>query len=182
MNDVTTPADLDPVETREWLASIESVLRTEGPVPWVSWSASVSDSRNFRREFAPVAGPSCRRSWGSGARSARGAQRFPGADDRCDSERDESACGWQTLRSRELGPRRWSPCNLSWCLLLWWFAHQPDGYRQLKREHNAGISQDSDLNCPGLLRCELGDTLPQPIPQNNQEWDTTLVGWRHGAL
>jgi pyruvate dehydrogenase E1 component len=31
MNDVTTPADLDPVETREWLASIESVLRTEGP-------------------------------------------------------------------------------------------------------------------------------------------------------
>src|SRR5664280_1266377 len=51
---------------------------------------------------------------------------------------------------------------------LWWFAHQPYGYRQLKREHNAGISQDSDLNCPGLLRCELGDTLPQPIPQNNQ--------------
>jgi len=31
MNDVTTPADLDPVETREWLASIDSVLRTEGP-------------------------------------------------------------------------------------------------------------------------------------------------------
>src|ERR1022692_3576556 len=31
MNDVTTPPDLDPVETREWLASIESVLRPEGP-------------------------------------------------------------------------------------------------------------------------------------------------------
>src|SRR6202162_2552691 len=31
MNDVTTPADLDPTETREWLASIDSVLRTEGP-------------------------------------------------------------------------------------------------------------------------------------------------------
>jgi len=31
MNDVTTPADLDPVETREWLASIDSVLRNEGP-------------------------------------------------------------------------------------------------------------------------------------------------------
>src|SRR5665213_828768 len=31
MNDVTTPADLDPIETREWLASIDSVLRTEGP-------------------------------------------------------------------------------------------------------------------------------------------------------
>ena len=31
MNDVTPPADLDPVETREWLASIDSVLRTEGP-------------------------------------------------------------------------------------------------------------------------------------------------------
>src|ERR1700688_303470 len=31
MNDVTTPADLDPVETREWLASIDSVLRAEGP-------------------------------------------------------------------------------------------------------------------------------------------------------
>jgi len=31
MNDVSTPADLDPVETREWLASIDSVLRTEGP-------------------------------------------------------------------------------------------------------------------------------------------------------
>src|SRR6202162_1823508 len=31
MNDVTTPVDLDPTETREWLASIDSVLRTEGP-------------------------------------------------------------------------------------------------------------------------------------------------------
>jgi pyruvate dehydrogenase E1 component len=31
MNDVTTPADLDPAETREWLASIDSVLRNEGP-------------------------------------------------------------------------------------------------------------------------------------------------------
>jgi pyruvate dehydrogenase E1 component len=31
MNDVTPPADLDPVETREWLASIDSVLRAEGP-------------------------------------------------------------------------------------------------------------------------------------------------------
>ncbi len=31
MNDVSTPAGLDPVETREWLASIDSVLRTEGP-------------------------------------------------------------------------------------------------------------------------------------------------------
>jgi len=31
MNDVTRPSDLDPVETREWLASIDSVLRTEGP-------------------------------------------------------------------------------------------------------------------------------------------------------
>jgi pyruvate dehydrogenase E1 component len=31
MNDVTPPADLDPVETREWIASIDSVLRTEGP-------------------------------------------------------------------------------------------------------------------------------------------------------
>jgi pyruvate dehydrogenase E1 component len=31
MNDVTTPGDQDPLETREWLASIESVLRAEGP-------------------------------------------------------------------------------------------------------------------------------------------------------
>src|SRR5580658_5939048 len=31
MNDVTPPADLDPVETREWLESIDSVLRLEGP-------------------------------------------------------------------------------------------------------------------------------------------------------
>jgi pyruvate dehydrogenase E1 component len=31
MNDVTPPADLDPVETREWIASIDSVLRAEGP-------------------------------------------------------------------------------------------------------------------------------------------------------
>ena len=31
MNDVTPPQDLDPVETREWVESIESVLRAEGP-------------------------------------------------------------------------------------------------------------------------------------------------------
>ena len=37
MNDVTPPQDvaasqdLDPVETREWLESIDSVLRAEGP-------------------------------------------------------------------------------------------------------------------------------------------------------
>jgi pyruvate dehydrogenase E1 component len=31
MNDVTPPQDLDPVETREWLESIDSVLRSEGP-------------------------------------------------------------------------------------------------------------------------------------------------------
>jgi pyruvate dehydrogenase E1 component len=31
MNDVSPPADLDPVETREWIASIDSVLRAEGP-------------------------------------------------------------------------------------------------------------------------------------------------------
>ena len=31
MNDVTPPADGDPVETREWLESIDSVLRAEGP-------------------------------------------------------------------------------------------------------------------------------------------------------
>jgi pyruvate dehydrogenase E1 component len=31
MNDVTPPKDGDPVETREWLESIDSVLRTEGP-------------------------------------------------------------------------------------------------------------------------------------------------------
>jgi pyruvate dehydrogenase E1 component len=31
MNDVTTPADQDPLETNEWLASIDSVLRAEGP-------------------------------------------------------------------------------------------------------------------------------------------------------
>jgi pyruvate dehydrogenase E1 component len=38
MNDVTPPQDvaasqdLDPAETREWLESIDSVLRAEGPV------------------------------------------------------------------------------------------------------------------------------------------------------
>ena len=31
MNDVSTPADGDPLETREWLESIDSVLRLEGP-------------------------------------------------------------------------------------------------------------------------------------------------------
>ena len=31
MNDVTTTGDPDPVETREWLESIDSVLRAEGP-------------------------------------------------------------------------------------------------------------------------------------------------------
>jgi pyruvate dehydrogenase E1 component len=31
MNDVTSTEDLDPVETREWLESIDSVLRAEGP-------------------------------------------------------------------------------------------------------------------------------------------------------
>jgi pyruvate dehydrogenase E1 component len=31
MNDVTAPGDQDPLETREWLASIDSVLRAEGP-------------------------------------------------------------------------------------------------------------------------------------------------------
>jgi pyruvate dehydrogenase E1 component len=31
MNDVTPPKDGDPAETREWLESIDSVLRTEGP-------------------------------------------------------------------------------------------------------------------------------------------------------
>ncbi len=31
MNDVTSAEDLDPVETREWLESIDSVLRAEGP-------------------------------------------------------------------------------------------------------------------------------------------------------
>ncbi len=31
MNDVSTPSDGDPLETREWLESIDSVLRLEGP-------------------------------------------------------------------------------------------------------------------------------------------------------
>jgi pyruvate dehydrogenase E1 component len=31
MSDVTEPGDLDPVETREWLESIDSVLQSEGP-------------------------------------------------------------------------------------------------------------------------------------------------------
>jgi pyruvate dehydrogenase E1 component len=31
MSDVTEPGDLDPVETREWLESIDSVLKSEGP-------------------------------------------------------------------------------------------------------------------------------------------------------
>jgi pyruvate dehydrogenase E1 component len=31
MSDVTEPGDLDPVETREWLESIDSVLKAEGP-------------------------------------------------------------------------------------------------------------------------------------------------------
>ncbi len=31
MNEVTHPGDLDPVETREWLESIDSVLQAEGP-------------------------------------------------------------------------------------------------------------------------------------------------------
>ena len=31
MSDITTPGDLDPQETREWLESIDSVLKSEGP-------------------------------------------------------------------------------------------------------------------------------------------------------
>src|SRR5471032_2280104 len=31
MNEVSEPGDLDPVETREWLESIDSVLKAEGP-------------------------------------------------------------------------------------------------------------------------------------------------------